>query len=282
MKILSAKFKILFLPLLLVLVIIAILFYRNYEAVSQKPIRNIVFISIDTCRADYLSCYGYKEKTTPCIDKIAEKGVLFSNVISPAPMTFPAHSTMMTGTTPPYHGGHSNLEYKLEQSNETLAEILQENGFTTGAIVSSFVLDSRFGLNQGFATYNDRFEEKLITSGFNERRGGEATRYARKWLEEQKQEKFFLFLHYFDPHEPYIPPEPFASRFKNNLYAGEIAYTDYCINQVVEKLKELGLFDSTLLILAGDHGEMLGEHKESHHSYYVYQSAVKVPMIFII
>jgi arylsulfatase A-like enzyme/Flp pilus assembly protein TadD len=238
-------------------------------------------ISIDTCRADYLSCYGYPRQTTPNIDAIAEEGILFENVISPVPITLPAHSSMLTGTIPPYHGVHDNGNYQLDESNVTLAQILKQSGFTTGGIISSLVLDPVFGINQGFDTYNDQFEEERKTLGnITERIGAEASHFAITWLQQHKDEKFFLFLHYFDPHAAYVPPEPFASKFADNLYAGEIAYTDHCIGLVLSKLKELELYDSTLIIITADHGEMLNEHGEPSHGYFIYQSAVKVPLIF--
>ena len=127
----------------------------------RQRIRHVILISIDTCRADYLSCYGCPVETTPNIDAIAAEGILFENVIAPVPITLPSHSSMLTGTIPPYHGVHDNYEYKLNQSNITLAEILRENDFSTGAIIGAFVLDSQFGLNQGFDTYNDCFEESF-------------------------------------------------------------------------------------------------------------------------
>ncbi len=251
-------------------------FFRD----TGPEIKNVIIISMDTTRADHLSCYGYPVRTTPNIDAIAAEGILFENTISPAPMTLPAHSTMLTGTIPPYHGIHDNLDYTLAGSNITLPEILKENGFTTGALIGTFVLDSRFGLNQGFDTYNDIFEEEHITMSFNERKGDEATRLAIDWLDEHKDERFFYFLHYYDPHTDYSPPEPFALNFYGNPYAGEIAFTDHCIGQVIDKLKELDLYDSALIVIAGDHGEMLGEHGEITHAYFIYQSAIRVPMIF--
>ncbi|MFC1738972.1 sulfatase-like hydrolase/transferase [Planctomycetota bacterium] len=257
----------------------AIFLLREFSWPSGKGIRSVILISIDTCRADYLGCYGYPSKITPNIDKFADQTILFSNAISPIPMTLPAHCSMLTGTIPPYHGVHDNFDYHLDESNLTLAEMLKADGFTTGAIISASVLDSRFGLDQGFDTYNDKFEEAHKALDINERKAGEATRVALQWLEQNKDEKFFLFLHYFDPHFPYEPPEPFASQFADNLYAGEIAYTDACIGQVIERLKKLGLYDSSLIIITGDHGEMLGEHGEAAHMYFIYQSAVKVPLI---
>ncbi len=266
--------------LVLVIVVAAVWFFRS-ATVSSKDIHHVLLISIDTCRADYLSCYGYHRQTTPNIDKLADHAVLFENVISPVPITLPSHSSMLTGTIPAYHGVHNNSDYKLGESNVTLAEILTERGYATGAIISAYVLDSQYGLDQGFETYNDRFEQPVKNLlYFSERRGAETSRFAVEWLEKHKDKKAFLFLHYFDPHIKYTPPEPFASEFADNLYAGEIAYTDHCIGQVLEKLKELGLYDSTLIIVTGDHGEMLGEHGEDDHTYFIYQSAIKVPLIF--
>ena len=240
---------------------------------------HIVLISLDTCRADRLGCYGYARAATPHIDAVAAAGILFENVISPVPMTLPAHSSMLTGTIPPYHGVHTNLGYRLGRSNVTLSELLQEEGYTTGAIVAAFVLDSQFGMNQGFETFDDRFDVEIHNSAIAERRGDEVSRHAVRWLKEHADTKSFLFLHYYDPHDPYAPPEPFASRFSADLYDGEIAYVDHCVGEVIDQLKELGIYDSTLLIITGDHGEMLGSHGEQTHSYYIYQGAVQVPLI---
>ncbi|MCJ7693509.1 MAG: sulfatase-like hydrolase/transferase [Sedimentisphaerales bacterium] len=274
----NKKWHLIFLGLLLIT--IAIAWFLTQLDTAVKNIQNVVLISIDTCRADYLSCYGYPHKTTPNIDAIADTGIVFENVISPVPLTLPAHASMLTGTIPPYHGVHDNFNYWLGSSNITLAETLKDNGFTTAAIISAFVMDSQFGLNQGFDTYQDRFQHQVNQPEASERPGWQTSLLAQNWLDQRKNEKFFLFLHYYDPHTKYEPPEPFASKFADNLYAGEIAYTDYCIAQVIQKLKDLGLFDSTLLIITGDHGEMLGEHREQEHGYFIYQSAIKVPLIF--
>jgi tetratricopeptide (TPR) repeat protein len=186
---------------------------------------------------------------------------------------------MMTGTIPPRHGIHDNLNYSLGDSNVTLAEMLQAKGYTTGGIISSYVLEDTFGLNQGFDTYDDEFDETITDAAGAQRRGGEVSEHAIRWLDENRRDSFFLFLHYYDPHIEYTPPEPFASMFKDNLYAGEIAYADHCIGQVITKLKSLGLYDSTLLIITGDHGEGLGDHVELAHSYYIYQESIHVPLI---
>ncbi len=246
---------------------------------GRKPAKNIILISIDTGRADYLSCYGYGHKTTANIDAVAHEGIIFKNVVSPVPLTLPAHCSMLTGTIPPYHQVHDNLNCKFGQSNITIAEILRERGYMTGAIVSTFILDSQFGLDQGFKEYNDHFVEALSLGEYVERRGAEASRFACEWLDKHRKEKFFLFLHYYDPHTPYEPPEPFATDYSDNLYAGEISYVDWCVGRVIEKLKSLGLYDSTLLIITSDHGELLGEHGELEHGYLLYENAIKVPLI---
>lgn len=267
--------------LIATLVVAALLDVSCRTSERKAEIERVVLISIDTCRADYLSCYGYKHQTTPNIDALAAEGILFENVVTPAPLTLPAHSSMLTGTTPLYHGVHNNLDNRLGSSNVTLAELLKPKGFTTAAIISAFVLDAKFGLNQGFDDYQDRFEEPHELPGaVNERKGGETTRLALQWLTDHRDQRFFLFLHYFDPHADYAPPEPYASRFADSPYAGEVAYTDHCIGQVIEHLKKLELYDSTLIIITGDHGEMLDEHGESEHGYFIYESAIKVPLVF--
>jgi len=245
----------------------------------ETEITNVVLISIDTCRPDYLGCYGYRKNTTPNIDRIASQALLFENVMSPVPITLPAHCSMFTGTIPPRHGVHSNTNSYLTDTNTTLAEILRDNGYQTAAFVGAFVLNSQFGIAQGFNTYNDTFERSLRSLTNVERRGDEVSRLACEWLDAHGQDNFFLFLHYYDPHLIYDPPEPFAGRFSDSLYAGEIAYTDECIGTVISKLIQLGLYDSSLIVITADHGEGLGEHAESSHGYFVYQSTLKVPLL---
>jgi len=265
-------------------------------APRTHEIRNVLLISIDTCRADHLGCYGYPLDTTPNIDAIAGEGIVFEHALSPLPYTLPAHCTMLTGTIPPYHGVFDNSDYKLSDENVTLAELLGEKGYLTAGFVSSFIMDSRFGLGQGFSLYDDDFEKANHAMGINRQSGGETTQDVIEWLHTHKDEKNFVFLHYYDPHFTYEPPEPFASKFRNvpppehvttrfeqvlfDGYAGEIAYTDHCIGQVVDKLRQLGLYDSTMIIVTSDHGEMLGQHGEGFHGYFIYEPAIRVPLIF--
>jgi len=257
--------------------VIGLWIWFNFK--SPPTIRNVLLISIDTCRADHLSCYGFERPTTPRIDEIARQGLLFEQAISPAPLTLPAHCSLLTGVYPPSHRVHDNYGYKLGDSQHTLAEILKENGFRTGAVISSFVLDRKFGTHQGFDEYYDRFDPSGAANRAAERRGEDASRQARKFLAENKDHPFFLFLHFYDPHDAYEPPEPYASEYADDLYAGEIAYTDHCLGQVIDRLRELDLYDSTLLVIIGDHGEALGEHAESTHGYFIYQSTLQVPLI---
>ncbi|MHC4705990.1 MAG: sulfatase-like hydrolase/transferase [Planctomycetota bacterium] len=288
--------KVSFVVLALAALLIAGVAIWRHFAPRTHEIRNILLISIDTCRADHLGCYGYPLDTTPNIDAIANEGIVFEQVISPQPYTLPAHCSMLTGTIPPYHGVFDNTDYKLSEADVTLAELLKEKGYVTAGFVSSFVMDSRFGLGQGFDLYDDDFEKASDTMGINQQIGGETTHDVIEWLHAHKDEKNFVFLHYYDPHFTYEPPEPFASKFRNvpppenvttkfeqvlfDGYAGEIAYTDHCIGQVVDKLRQLGLYDSTLIIITSDHGEMLGQHGEGFHGYFLYQPALRVPLIF--
>ena len=245
----------------------------------RPSIRNVVLISIDTLRADHLSAYGFPRSTTPNIDAVAREGVLFTNVHTTVPMTLPAHVSMLTGTLPPTHGLRDNLENRLPEASLTLAEMLKPRGFTTGAIVSTFVLDRRFGVSQGFDSYDDRFQAVHKIGDLSERKGDETTRLARTWLDEHKDRPFFFFVHFYDPHDPYQPPEPFASQWKDHPYEGEVAFADHCVGQVMEKLRQLGLYDSTLIVITGDHGEMLGEHGELNHGFFIYEGALKVPLV---
>jgi arylsulfatase A-like enzyme/tetratricopeptide (TPR) repeat protein len=241
--------------------------------------RNVLLISIDTCRADHLSCYGYKRQTTPNIDAVAREGAMFKMALTPVPITTPAHSSMLTGTYPPTHGVHFNTYDHLADSNVTLAKTLRDAGYQTAAFVGAFPLDARFGLNQGFDTYDGRFTDEGKKGFFSRRVGEEVNRPAMAWLEGHAQKPFFLFLHYFDCHSPYAPHPPDTSPYGDDPYAGEIAYIDHCIGGVLDRLRALGVYDNTLVIITGDHGESLGEHGELTHTYFIYQCTLHVPLV---
>jgi arylsulfatase A-like enzyme len=265
--------KILLLTILVVLLTGVGIWFAVHQGSSAGGIGHVVLISIDTCRADYLSCYGYARPTTPNIDALAEEGYLFSRAMTPIPVTLPAHTSMLTGTIPPHHGKHENKDEYFDPSHVTLAALFKKKGYSTGAFIGSQVLNHQLGLNRGFDIYEDGFEE-------SELQADEVNRAAFAWLEEQKDKPVFLFLHYYDPHDDYVPPEPFATTFKEIPYAGEIAYTDHCIGEVIAKLKSLDMYESSLIIVTADHGEMLGEHGELTHMYFIYQSSMHVPLIY--
>ena len=247
---------------------------------DKAPAPHVIVISIDTCRADYLGCYNPSKALTPHIDRFAETATLFGNAVAPVPLTLPSHTSMLTGQIPLAHGVHQNASF-VREDLVTLPEILADQGYTTGAIISHLVLGRAFGLDQGFGTYNDRMIEGGAVQG--ERRGEATSDLASIWLQRNAGAgPMFLLVHYFDPHEPYQAPSEFADRFGPDdaqQYAAEIAYVDAAVGKVLETLKKLDIYESSLIIITADHGEMLGDHGERDHGYFLYESAIKVPLI---
>jgi arylsulfatase A-like enzyme/Tfp pilus assembly protein PilF len=243
---------------------------------------NLLIITMDTTRADHLACYGHRGIQTPNIDGLARDGVLFANAFTPSPSTLPGHATIMTGLYPYRHGARANGSYKLPSEQITLAEILKEHGYATAAVISAYVLDGRFGLDQGFDLYDDDLTEGVQygAHAFRERPAEFTNRAIFDWLDVHAGSRFFAWIHYFDPHAPYVAPEPYRTRYAAQPYDGEIAYTDQAIGHVLAKLDQLGVGDNTLLVLASDHGEGLGEHGEATHSLLVYDSTLHTPLIF--
>lgn len=246
---------------------------------------NIILFTIDTLRADHLECYGYDKVKTPHINRLADEGILFEHNIVQTPLTLPSHSSILTGTYPLYHGIRDNGGFYLDESHVTLAEELKSRGYATGAFVAAFVLDSKWGLDQGFDYYYDNFDltkYKTVSLDSVQRRGDEVLAEVYKWLENQSQQKFFAWIHLYDPHTPYDPPEPYKTEYRGRrfgLYDGEIAYVDQLMGEFREFMEEKNLFDKTLIIFTGDHGESLGEHKESAHGFFIYDSDIRVPLI---
>ena len=251
---------------------------------------NVVLITLDTTRADYLGCYGNQEVETPNIDGLAEEGVRFANAFSAIPLTTPSHSTLLTGLYPFGHGVRDNGSFVLPESQLTLAEILAEAGFRTGAAVASFPLVRRFGLSQGFSFFDDHVTrhredihgEPLVTGGslfFDERPAGEVNDAIMPWIEEQVDEPFFAWVHYYDPHHPLRAPAPYDQLYADDPYAAEIAYVDESVGVLLAQLKRLGVYERTVIVVTADHGEGLGEHQEATHSYLLYDSTLHVPLI---
>jgi arylsulfatase A-like enzyme/tetratricopeptide (TPR) repeat protein len=246
---------------------------------NQKP--NVLLITLDTTRADRLGIYGYRKGSTPNLDAIAREGVLFEAAFTQVPITLPSHCSIMTGTAVPYHKVRNNGKYKLPRELDTLAEILKRRGYTTAAFISSFSLDSRFGLSQGFDVYNQTLNNsgKDIKINAAERKAEEVYRDFSQWFNSIGRVPFFCFVHFFDPHEFYEPPEPYCSRFKENPYDGEIAYMDEYIGKIVKCLKSREILRDTLVVIVGDHGEAFGEHGELGHQVFCYRENLRVPLI---
>ena len=243
----------------------------------------ILLISIDTLRADRLGCYGYGAARTPFLDRIAGEGVLFAEARSPVPLTLPSHASILTGMNPPHHGIRNNGHYYLKPEMVTLAERLEENGYDTAAFVSCLVMDGRYGLDQGFQVYEDDVEPHPIGTRFIDEIPAEMVLdRAWSWLQNKKRKKpCFAFIHLFDPHQPYSPPEGFAlGETPSDLYDGEIAYADSCLSAFFDKLERAGMTDKMLLVVLSDHGESLGEHGEDTHGVFLYDSTVHVPLLF--
>ena len=243
---------------------------------------NVLLITLDTTRWDRVGAYGDRSAATPNLDRLAEQGVLFEQTIAAAPLTLPAHSTILTGLLPPRHGVRDNGGYVLDPRHTTLATSLKAAGRQTGAFVGAFVLDSKFGLNQGFDTYYDKFDmsrQRSVSLGSIARRAAEVVDNAMPWLDQHSSQPFFAWLHFYDAHSPYEPPEPYLSRFRDRPYMGEIAYVDSQVGRVLEWLDTRQLSDRTIVIVIGDHGESLNEHGEGTHGLFIYESTTRVPFI---
>jgi arylsulfatase A-like enzyme/Tfp pilus assembly protein PilF len=255
---------------------------RVLDGVERDDL-NVILITIDTLRSDRVSCYGSDLVDTPNIDSFASEGVLFSNAASTVPFTLPAHSSILTGLYPPGHGVRENVGYTLDASIPTLAEVLSNGGWSTAGFVSAFVLDRRWGIGRGFDHYFDDFDLKdFDTPNLSSvQRSGDVTiAESIQWLDGRPQDSpFFLWLHLYDPHDPYTPPEPFKSQHPQRPYDGEVAYTDSLIGDFRRALEERGLLSSSLVILTSDHGEGLGDHGEAMHGFFIYDTTIHVSMI---
>ena len=267
---------------------IAIGAFTTLTVRGLRPRPNILVITLDTTRADRIGCYGYAGAETPHLNSLAQRGIVFERAYAPAPMTAPSHSSLFTGLWPPEHGVLTNGQTSLLPGIPTLAESLRQLGYDTAAFVSAFVLQARFGLNRGFQVYDD----DLTTAGFS---SDELHRYrdgkfvidsAVSWLRKSRTKAspppFLCWVHLYDPHEPYLPhPEEFGNRFDDQLYDGELAYTDRLVGRLLKTLDELGLAKNTCVLVVGDHGESLGEHGELTHGFTLHESTLRVPLIVV-
>jgi arylsulfatase A-like enzyme/Tfp pilus assembly protein PilF len=246
-----------------------------------KP-TDVLVVTIDTARADHFSFAGDAPVATPNIDRVASEGVAFLTALAPTPITLPSHATLFTGLDPPRHGVRNNGTFRLSDDAVTLAEILSGEGYATAAFLAAAVLDRRYGLAQGFSLYDDRVEAKGTSGLFQyPRRSGErVVTAALDWLSGQKPSTpTFVWVHIFDPHAPYDPPEPERSLHAASPYAGEIAYADRVVGDLLDGYRSLERYDEAVLLITSDHGESLGEHGESTHGVFLYDATLRVPLV---
>ena len=280
------KTKMLLLFAFSLFLLVAVVFFIFFSSIPREKIikdsrLNVLLITLDTTRADRLGCYGYTDAKTPNLDFLAANGVQFLNAYCQVPLTCPSHCSILTGTYPVYHQVRNNGAYYLPPEIQTLAETLKTKGLETSAFVSSFTVDSRFGLDQGFDVYDDLLSPDQTFKALNSERRADAV-YASfsRWVDENKEDQFFSWIHFFDPHIPYDPPSHYREEFLDNPYDGEIAFMDFYIGKIIEKLREQGLLERTLIVVAGDHGEAFGEKREKGHGVFIYESTMRVPLIF--
>ncbi|MFQ6083570.1 MAG: sulfatase-like hydrolase/transferase [Candidatus Aminicenantia bacterium] len=275
-------------PILIILFFLGIvldlilLFPKHIQSSTKTDRLNVLLITIDTLRADYLSCYGSKIIKTPNIDNLAKNGILFKYAVAHNVVTLPSHISILTGTYPVFHGVRDNVGFRLDEKSVILSEILKERDYKTAAFIGAFPLDNRFGLDQGFDLYDDFYGNTGAQNDFTfvERRAEEVIEPAQIWLQSNRRNSWLCWIHLFDPHIPYDPPQPFKDKYPDNFYAGEVAYTDFMIGKLLQFLKESGMERETLIILTADHGESLGEHGERTHGIFTYNCTLHIPLIF--
>jgi arylsulfatase A-like enzyme/Flp pilus assembly protein TadD len=248
----------------------------------------VLLIIVDTVRADRLGCYGARRVRTPAMDALAAQGVRFDRALAEVPTTPPSHAVILTGTYPMYNGVRGFISGPLPKGVGVLAEAFQRHGYDTAAFVSSAVLESSWGFNRGFQEYDDRFNVRQVETSNPaaiERRAEETVGRLLAWFQARPSggtgaRPFFVWLHLYDPHARYDPPEPFRTQYAGHLYDGEIAYADSQLARLFEYLRNNRLYDRTLIALLSDHGESLGEHGEDEHGFFIYNSTLHVPLIF--
>lgn len=265
------------LPLALASLALAVVFgCSDSKGPDTRP--NVLILTLDTLRADRVGCYGYASARTPNLDALAARGVRFERAYSHTPFTLPSHSTIMTGLHPTAHGLHINFQGVITGEATMLAEVFKKQGYDTAAFVAASVLDRRFGLDRGFGVYDDLHDRPLDAASQVERPGSEVADKAIAWLDKLGPKPFFGWVHFYDAHDPYLPPEGFRD-FKEP-YDGEVAYVDSQVGRVFAALERLGKAANTYIVVVGDHGEAFGEHGEEGHGLLIYDSTMHVPMIF--
>jgi choline-sulfatase len=266
--------------ILLVAVLFSVSCVRDEPKVTAYSGAPVVIISIDTLRSDRLPAYGYDRIETPALDALRDDGILYRNAWSHAPTTLPAHVSLLTGLLPAQHGVRNNLGYVFDGTkHKSLPKLLEAAGYETGAAVSAYVLRGTTGLAAEFNAYDDAIAGRADAAiGSLSRPGNVTAAIARDWIVQRKERPFFYLLHLFEPHTPYTPPEPFRSRYADP-YDGEIAAADAIVGDLIDSLKQGGVYDRAIVILLSDHGEGLGDHGEAEHGVFLYREAIQVPLI---
>jgi arylsulfatase A-like enzyme/Flp pilus assembly protein TadD len=250
---------------------------------------NVLLVTIDTLRADHVGAYGNRLGLTPTLDRLAREGLRFERAYAHVPVTLPSHTTIMTGSYPMTNGVRDNGSFRFDGKRPTLAGALKAAGYRTGAFVGAFPVDARFGLNAGFDVYDDQYGSRPAGGELSvlERPAEQVLASAYSWIVQVAASNrplpapgpWFAWVHLYDPHDPYVPPEPFKSRFAGDLYSGEVAYTDAALAATLERLLGSGALTHTLVVVASDHGESLGEHGERTHGLFAYDATIRVPLI---
>jgi arylsulfatase A-like enzyme len=262
------------------------------EEAAADNVLNVVLITLDTTRADALGTYGQRLPVSPNIDRLAAEGTQFVQCVSSAPSTLPSHSTLFTGKQPYVHGVRANSGFVLSDANVTLAEVLRERGYATAAEVAAPVLGVQTQISQGFDRVRDLSSEDVERKSIrvrhqgdirevliDEREADDITKHGIRFINENREKKFFLWLHYFDAHQPYSPPDRFSEISLESPYHGEIRYVDEQVDRILKQIEGVGLRERTLVVVTADHGEGLGEHSEDTHVHFVYDSTIRVPLL---
>ncbi len=278
-----------YLPIVGILLGLAVVFYLLFGpkisiGLKKKQLKNlnVILITLDTLRADFVSAYEKGKAETPHMDRVAREGVLFETCIAQTPLTLPSHTSILSGAYPLHHQIRDNGGFLVPESLVFVSEVLKKHGFMTSAFIAAYVLHSKWGINQGFDTYADEFDlsrYKGISLGNVQKRADEVLGNAKQWLKVHKKNKFFTWIHLYDPHTPYDPPSPFKEKHPGKPYRGEVEYMDQQLGLFFQFLKDEGLYDKSLIIMAADHGESLGQHEERTHGFFIYEATVRVPLI---
>jgi choline-sulfatase len=262
-------------PLVLAAVTLSVACSGAPPRTAPSVAQNVLIVTIDTLRADHVGIYGASNVDTPNIDRLAHEGAWAVQADAQVPLTRPSHISLFSGLYPSEHGVRDNVSPTMRNDVPLLAPIFQRQGFATAAFIGSSVLDRQSGLARGFDTYSDRF-----AGNADQRTGDAVAAEAITWLKSPPKPNFFAWVHLYDPHAPYTPPEPYATRYAGRLYDGEVAWCDALVGRIIGALTEAGRLDNTLVVVTSDHGEALGDHGEDVHGYFIYEATLRVPLVF--